>query len=191
MLEEGVALRAADIDVIYLTGYGFPGFRGGPMFHADTVGLDKVLSRVSEFHRQLGDRWKPAPLLERLVEEWGPDSPDDSLPKQLARELQGKLPVIHGSGPTVAVARRWHTQLNENAESAAFWSELPEANHNEICGWERGTKTAPLGVASAARKRRPGERCAVAIIGRLPSGRGTSVAAAGCCARRRGRPRAR
>jgi 3-hydroxyacyl-CoA dehydrogenase len=69
LLEEGVALRAADIDVIYLTGYGFPGFRGGPMFHADTAGLDKVLNRVSEFHRQLGDRWKPAPLLERLVRE--------------------------------------------------------------------------------------------------------------------------
>jgi glucose/mannose-6-phosphate isomerase len=83
-------------------------------------------------------------LLERLVEEWGPDSPDDALPKRLALELQGKLPVVHGSGPTVAVARRWHTQLNENAEAAAFWSELPEANHNEICGWERGTGTAPL-----------------------------------------------
>ena len=83
-------------------------------------------------------------LLERLVEEWGPESPEDSLPKRLARELQDKLPVIHGSGPTVAVARRWHSQLNENAKGAAFWSELPEANHNEICGWERGTKTAPL-----------------------------------------------
>jgi glucose/mannose-6-phosphate isomerase len=83
-------------------------------------------------------------LVERLVEEWGPDSSEGSLPKRLARELQGKLPVIYGSGPTVAVARRWHTQLNENAESAAFWSELPEANHNEICGWERGTETAPL-----------------------------------------------
>jgi glucose/mannose-6-phosphate isomerase len=54
------------------------------------------------------------------------------------------VPVIHGCGPTVAVARRWHTQLNENAKAPAFWSELPEANHNEICAWERGTKTAPL-----------------------------------------------
>ena len=78
-------------------------------------------------------------LLERLVEEWGPDCPDDALPKRLAHELRGTLPVIHGSGPTVAIARRWHTQLNENAKAPAFWSELPEANHNEICAWERGT----------------------------------------------------
>ncbi len=42
------------------------------------------------------------------------------------------------------MARRWKTQINENAESAAFWSELPEANHNEICGWERGRAVAPF-----------------------------------------------
>ena len=51
---------------------------------------------------------------------------------------QGTVPVVHGAGPTAAVARRWKTQLNENAKAAAFWCELPEANHNEICGWERG-----------------------------------------------------
>jgi glucose/mannose-6-phosphate isomerase len=85
-----------------------------------------------------------AALLERLVEEWGPDAPEDALPKRLAHELRGKLPVIHGSEPTVAIARRWHTQLNENAKAPAFWSELPEANHNEICAWERGTGLAPL-----------------------------------------------
>jgi glucose/mannose-6-phosphate isomerase len=85
-----------------------------------------------------------AALLERLVEDWGPDSPEGSLPKQLAQALHGKLPVIHGSDPTVAIARRWHTQLNENAKTAAFWSELPEASHNELCAWERGTETAPL-----------------------------------------------
>ena len=83
-------------------------------------------------------------LLERLIEEWGPDAPEDALPKRLAHELRGKLPVIHGSEPTVAIARRWHTQLNENAKVPAFWSELPEANHNEICAWERGTGLAPL-----------------------------------------------
>jgi glucose/mannose-6-phosphate isomerase len=83
-------------------------------------------------------------LLERLVDEWGPDAPEDALPKRLAHELRGKLPVIHGSEPTVAIARRWHTQLNENAKVPAFWSELPEANHNEICAWERGTGLAPL-----------------------------------------------
>ena len=69
LLEEGVAMRAADIDVIYLTGYGFPAFRGGPMFYADTVGLAKILERVTAFHQELGERWRPAPLLEQLVRE--------------------------------------------------------------------------------------------------------------------------
>jgi glucose/mannose-6-phosphate isomerase len=83
-------------------------------------------------------------LLERLVEAWGPDSDADSHAKALARSLHGTLPVIHGSGPTNGVARRWSTQLNENAKLAAFTSELPEADHNQICGWERGREHAPL-----------------------------------------------
>ena len=83
-------------------------------------------------------------LLETLVEEWGPDSADDSPAKAAARALQGTLPVVHGADPTVAPARRWKTQLNENADAAAFWSELPEASHNEICGWERSLGSAPL-----------------------------------------------
>jgi glucose/mannose-6-phosphate isomerase len=83
-------------------------------------------------------------LLEQLVEEWGPDSPEDSRAKAIARSLQGTLPVVHGADPTVAPARRWKTQLNENADAVAFWSELPEANHNEICGWQRGLERAPF-----------------------------------------------
>ena len=67
VLEEGIALRAADIDVIYLTGYGFPAYRGGPMFCADQIGLAKILDRVTAFHRELGQRWEPAPLLARLA----------------------------------------------------------------------------------------------------------------------------
>jgi len=69
VLEEGIALRASDIDVIYLTGYGFPAFRGGPMFYADRRGLADVHRRVSELHAQHGARWQPAPLLERLARE--------------------------------------------------------------------------------------------------------------------------
>jgi 3-hydroxyacyl-CoA dehydrogenase len=69
ILEEGFALRAADIDVIYATGYGFPGFRGGPMFYADRVGLDVVYERIQAFHREFGRRWTPAPLLARLARE--------------------------------------------------------------------------------------------------------------------------
>ncbi len=66
-LDEGVAQRAADIDVIYLTGYGFPGYRGGPMFYADSVGLGVIHERVAALHREHGERWAPAPLLSRLA----------------------------------------------------------------------------------------------------------------------------
>ena len=69
ILEEGYALRAVDIDIIYLNGYGFPAYRGGPMWYADTVGLKKVYDRISEFHRQHGELWTPAPLLKQLAEE--------------------------------------------------------------------------------------------------------------------------
>jgi 3-hydroxyacyl-CoA dehydrogenase len=68
ILEEGYAQRPVDIDIIYLTGYGFPAHRGGPMFYADTVGLKKVYERIQEFHRQHGELWEPAPLLKRLAE---------------------------------------------------------------------------------------------------------------------------
>jgi 3-hydroxyacyl-CoA dehydrogenase len=69
ILEEGYALRAVDIDIIYLNGYGFPAYRGGPMWHADAVGLQNVCQRICEFHQQHGELWDPAPLLRRLVEE--------------------------------------------------------------------------------------------------------------------------
>jgi 3-hydroxyacyl-CoA dehydrogenase len=71
ILEEGIALRASDIDVVYLYGYGFPRYRGGPMFYADTVGLDKVNAAVKRFHETHGRFWTPAPLLERLAREGG------------------------------------------------------------------------------------------------------------------------
>ncbi|HEY6331930.1 MAG TPA: 3-hydroxyacyl-CoA dehydrogenase NAD-binding domain-containing protein, partial [Blastocatellia bacterium] len=71
ILEEGYALRAVDIDIIYLNGYGVPAYRGGPMWYADTVGLKKVYVRISEFHQQHGELWEPAPLLKQLAEEGG------------------------------------------------------------------------------------------------------------------------
>jgi len=68
ILEEGIALRASDIDVIYLTGYGFPAWRGGPMFYADTIGLPNVVTRIEEFEKIHGEAlWSPAPLLKRLA----------------------------------------------------------------------------------------------------------------------------
>jgi 3-hydroxyacyl-CoA dehydrogenase len=70
ILEEGIALRASDIDMVYLTGYGFPPYRGGPMFYADTVGLDKVLQSIQKFQQGYqGAQWKPAPLLVKLAKE--------------------------------------------------------------------------------------------------------------------------
>ncbi|MFZ9053528.1 MAG: 3-hydroxyacyl-CoA dehydrogenase NAD-binding domain-containing protein [Woeseiaceae bacterium] len=69
IVEEGIAQRPGDIDVVYVYGYGFPAWRGGPMHYADEVGLEKVLSRINEFRQRFGDDWTPAPLLVRLVEE--------------------------------------------------------------------------------------------------------------------------
>jgi 3-hydroxyacyl-CoA dehydrogenase len=69
VLEEGYALRAGDIDVIYCYGFGFPRYRGGPMFYADTVGLPTTLARIREYRSRLGDHWSPAPLIERLAAE--------------------------------------------------------------------------------------------------------------------------
>jgi 3-hydroxyacyl-CoA dehydrogenase len=68
ILEEGIALRASDIDMVYLTGYGFPPYRGGPMFYADSVGLQKVLEAIRKFQNGYqGAQWQPAPLLARLA----------------------------------------------------------------------------------------------------------------------------
>src|SRR5271170_8006921 len=69
ILEEGYALRASDIDIIYLNGYGFPAHRGGPMWYADTVGLKKVYERILEFQKHHGELWEPAPLLKKLAEQ--------------------------------------------------------------------------------------------------------------------------
>jgi 3-hydroxyacyl-CoA dehydrogenase len=69
ILEEGKAYRASDIDAIYLNGYGFPAWRGGPMFDAEIIGLDKVLADIKDFAKSDPKAWKPAPLLEKLVAE--------------------------------------------------------------------------------------------------------------------------
>jgi 3-hydroxyacyl-CoA dehydrogenase len=70
ILEEGIAMRASDIDMVYLTGYGFPVFRGGPMFYADTVGLPHVLTAMEKLAKgRHGDAWTPAPLLVKLAAE--------------------------------------------------------------------------------------------------------------------------
>jgi 3-hydroxyacyl-CoA dehydrogenase len=70
ILEEGIAARPGDIDVIWVYGYGFPIWRGGPMFYADAVGLGHVRDRLTDFAARTGDaRHQPSPLLARLAEE--------------------------------------------------------------------------------------------------------------------------
>ena len=71
ILAEGIALRASDIDTMYLNGYGFPAWRGGPMWQADHTGLAKVADRIRAYHAAYGERWKIAPLIEKLAAEGG------------------------------------------------------------------------------------------------------------------------
>ncbi|MFL5894318.1 MAG: bifunctional phosphoglucose/phosphomannose isomerase [Thermoleophilaceae bacterium] len=83
-----------------------------------------------------------AQLLGQLARDWAPDAPGEPEPKRLAAALEGRIPVVYGGRVTAAVARRWRTQLNENAEVPAFYGELPEAHHNEVVGWHH--TDAPL-----------------------------------------------
>jgi glucose/mannose-6-phosphate isomerase len=74
--------------------------------------------------------------LGELALEWGPEASDGNLAKQLSQQALDSCVCIYGAGPTAAVAYRWKTQLNENAKLPAFAAEVPEADHNEIVGWE-------------------------------------------------------
>jgi len=72
ILEEGIAMRSSDIDVVFVHGYGMPRYRGGPMRYADTVGLSNVVAAMEKYRERYGDMyWTPAPLLNRLAEEGG------------------------------------------------------------------------------------------------------------------------
>ncbi|RAK59124.1 3-hydroxyacyl-CoA dehydrogenase [Phenylobacterium hankyongense] len=69
ILEEGKAIRASDIDVVWVNGYGWPVYRGGPMHYGEQVGLDKVAAKMKDFQAKMGDQFKPSALLEKLVAE--------------------------------------------------------------------------------------------------------------------------
>jgi 3-hydroxyacyl-CoA dehydrogenase len=70
ILEEGIAVRASDIDVVWAAGYGFPRYRGGPLLYADTIGLPTLLNGIMKYRALFGSmHWDPAPLLVRLVKE--------------------------------------------------------------------------------------------------------------------------
>jgi 3-hydroxyacyl-CoA dehydrogenase len=71
LLEEGIALRPGDIDIVYVYGYGFPPHHGGPMWYADEAGVSKVYGRICEFEAEFGAQWKPSSLLARIAESAG------------------------------------------------------------------------------------------------------------------------
>jgi glucose/mannose-6-phosphate isomerase len=77
---------------------------------------------------------------------------------EIAAAVEGRVPVIYGAGSTAPVARRWKTQMNENAKLPAFFSELPEANHNEICAWEAAAAPRLAAVLLEDRDQHPRER---------------------------------
>ena len=84
ILEEGVAQRSSDMDIVYINGYGFPIWRGGPMFYANSIGLDKVLEKINKFAKKDKDFWKPAELLVALANDSGKfaDAPTNELKKE-------------------------------------------------------------------------------------------------------------
>ena len=121
ILEEGKAIRASDIDIIWINGYNWPAYRGGPMFYADQIGLDKVLARLQELDASAGPQWTPAPLLERLVAEgktvrrlagrrsrYGP--------KHVAEGIQG---VLNGAIAEASLHRVWLQTVVDDAVDAA------------------------------------------------------------------------
>ena len=69
ILEEGIAIRPSDIDIVWINGYGWPAYRGGPMFYADTVGLARIVAKLKEYGPQMGADFSISPLLEKLAAE--------------------------------------------------------------------------------------------------------------------------
>jgi glucose/mannose-6-phosphate isomerase len=117
--------REAGVPVVGLPGILQPRAAVAYMFvaAAEAVALSGVGPRVSAEIEEAAER------LEAGAEEL------DRRAAEIAARLDGALPVVYGAGLTIPVARRWKTQLNENAKRQAFFSELPEGDHNEIAGW--------------------------------------------------------
>jgi glucose/mannose-6-phosphate isomerase len=109
--------------------------------------------------------------LEELVEAWGPEGPEDGEAKTLARALHGSVPVIAGTGITTPIAYRWKTQINENAKQLAYTVELPEADHNEIVGWESAAEMGRFaGVVLDDADTHPRVRARIELTGRIVAG---------------------
>ena len=127
----GEAARAAGVPVM-----GAPGaFQPRAAVVYMTVAALEAAAACGAAPQVRGEVEGAAALLGELTAEWDPDAPADSEAKRLALALHGTVPVVQGAGATAAVAVRWKTQFNENASMPAFASELPEADHNEVCGF--------------------------------------------------------
>jgi glucose/mannose-6-phosphate isomerase len=124
--------RADGVPVIPLPG----GFQPRAAVAYMTVAALEVAALCGAGPRLTSEIDVAASHTEQLVEEWGPDAPENSLAKEVARGIHGTTPVIAGAGLTTPIAYRWKTQVNENAKQPAFAHELPELDHNEIVGWE-------------------------------------------------------
>ena len=123
-----------------------------------------------------------APLREEIEAAATPlrELAEDDEPNEIARALKDTLPVVHGAELTAAPARRWKSQLNENSKVAAFASELPEANHNEIEGWRWGHDHAPLSaVFLTAVGQHPRVERRIDLMAGLLEGQGVRVLRAG------------
>jgi glucose/mannose-6-phosphate isomerase len=136
------AARAEDVPVIPLPG----GFQPRAAVGYSLVIALEVAGMCGAGQRVHCEIDVAAAHAEHLVAKWGPDSSDDSLAKELARGLSETVPIIAGAGLTGPIAYRWKTQINENVKSPCFAHELPELDHNELCGWDGA---AELGQFSA------------------------------------------
>lgn len=134
--------RAEDVPVIPIAG----GLQPRAAVAYMTVAALEVAAMCGAGPRMHAELDVAADHLEQLVEAWGPDAPEDSEAKALARALHGTVPVIAGAGLTAPLAYRWKTQINENAKQHAFCGVLPEIDHNELVGW---SNAAGLGRFSA------------------------------------------
>ena len=124
--------RADGVPVIPLPG----GFQPRAAVAYMTVAALEVAALCGAGPRLTSEIDVTASHTEQLVAEWGPESPEDSLAKEVARGVLGTVPVIAGAGLTTPIAYRWKTQINENAKQPCFSNELPELDHNELAGWE-------------------------------------------------------
>jgi glucose/mannose-6-phosphate isomerase len=124
--------RADGVPVIPLPG----GFQPRAAVAYMTVAALEVAALCGAGPRLTSEIDVTASHTEQLVAEWGPDAPEASLAKEVARGVLGSTPVIAGAGLTTPIAYRWKTQINENAKLPSFAHELPELDHNEIAGWQ-------------------------------------------------------